>query len=300
MFISYMSKDIFVAASPDKLIWYRVRDSTVEEIRRSSHGGRSFSLFSLHDHGQTAFQLEHGPGCYSLRLLDENGFKGQSIPIPFSWTNQVSADSSGSLLAAFGSLVLLDRPGWIAPVESCLIDMESGAVQRLPYTAAVLQGDVLYFVHERTLYKTRLPLCRSLTLMPYPSALTEQTERIASDIPSNVITLAPMNGCVRVITTDGLYAVSSSGVTPIHRWEDASRALVCGDMCFTRGHGSEVQVYDIKRGAAFRITSSSKTQVTCFDALGPAREMAADEGRLMVVSEKGIVDQLSWSFSGGM
>lgn len=299
MFVSYMSKDIFVASTPDKLIWYRIHDSTVEEIRRSSHGGRSFSLFSLHDHGQTVFQLEHGPGCYSLRLLDEDGFKSQPVPIPFSWIDQVSADSSGALLAAFGSLVLLDRPGWIPPVESCLIDMESGTVQRLPYTAATFQGDELYFVHERTLYKTRLSSRRSLTLMPYPSALTERTERIASGIPWNVIMLAPMNGCVRVITTDGLYTVSTSGVILIHNWDDASRALVCGDMCFTRGHGPEVRAYDISRSAAFRITSSLKTQVTCFDALGPTTENAAEEGTLMLVSEKGIVDQLSWHSAAG-
>lgn len=297
-FVSLLRRDMFVAASPDKLLWCRVRNSTVEEVRRSSHGGRSFSLFPLHDHAQAAFQLEHGPGCYSLRLLDEDGFKGQPVPVPFSWTNQVTADSSGSLLAAFGSLVLLDRPGWIAPVESCLVDMESGDVQRLPYSAVVLQEDVLYFVHDHILYKTRLSPSRRLTLMRYPSALAEGTDMIASDIPSGVITLAPKNGHVRVVTTDGLYAVSSSGVTPVHKWEVRSRALVCGDICFASDVGPEVQVYDAKKQAATCVTSSPKTQVTGFDALGPSRGAAADDGLLMIVSEKGVLDRFSWSSSG--
>lgn len=289
---------MIVAASPDKLIWYRLHDSTVEEVRRASHGGRSFPLFALHAHAQAAFQLQHGPENFSLRLLDEKGFRGQSVPIPLLGIDQVSADASGWLLAVFGPVILPGRPGWIAPVESCLIDMESGDLQRLPYSAVALQGDVLYFVQDRTLYKRRLSSSRRLAQMSDASASTDATEVIASDIPSTVITLAPRNGHVRVVTKDGLYAASSSGVTTVHRWESASRALVCGDVCFTRDIGPEVQVYDAKKHAASCVTSSPKTQVTGFDALCSSRGDGANEGLLMIVSEKGILDRFSWSSSG--
>ena len=116
----------------------------------------SFPLFPIHQHSQAAFQLELGPEDYSLQLLDEGGFKGRPVPIPFCSIHQVTADSSGSLLAVFGSVVLPGRAGWIAPVESCLIDMESGDVRPLPYSAAAFQGDVLYFVQDHTLYKKEL------------------------------------------------------------------------------------------------------------------------------------------------
>ena len=222
-FVSYLRQNMLVAASPDKLMWCLVRDSTVEVVRHSCHGGRSFPLFPLHEHAQAAFQLEHGPEDYSLQLLDEEGFRGRPIPIPFSWINQVTADSSGSVLAVFGSVLVPGRAGWIAPIESCLIDMESGNLQRLPYSAVALQGDVLYFVQDRTLYKRRLSSSRRLAQMSDASSSPDATDVIASDIPSAVITLAPRNGSVRVVTTDGLYAVSSSGVTTVHRWEAATR-----------------------------------------------------------------------------
>jgi hypothetical protein len=130
------------------------------------------------------------------------------------------------------------------------------------------------------------------------SAVTEGTEMIASDIPSSIITLEPKNGFVRVVTTDGLYVVDSSGVTRVHSWEGTSRALVCDDFYFTRDIGPEVQVYDAKEKVATCVTSSSKTQVTGFDALSLSRGAAADEGLLMIVSEKGVLDRFSWSSSG--
>lgn len=291
MFVASLGENALVAASPDKVIWYRVHGPAVEEVRHSSHDGRSFSLFPIHNHARAAFQLEHGPWNYSLQLLGEDGFIGRPIPIPFSWINQVTADSSGAVLGVFGSVSIPGRAGWIAPIESCLIDMESGNVERLPYSAVALQGDILYFVEERTLYKCRLSSFR------HTSDSTEAPDRIASDIPSSVITLAPRNGYVRVVTTDGLYAVSSSAVTPVHRWEAASRALVCGDVCFTREIGPEVQVFHAKKRTASCVTSSPKTQVTGFDVLYPFLGDGADEGLLMIVSEKGVLDYFSWSCS---
>src|SRR5437870_3993840 len=115
MFVSCLRRDLFIAASPDKLIWCHVYDSTVEEVRCSFHDGHSFPLFPLHEHAQAAFQLRHGPEDYSLQLLDEEGFRGRPIPIPFSGIDQVTADSSGSLLALFGSVIFPGRAGWIAP-----------------------------------------------------------------------------------------------------------------------------------------------------------------------------------------
>src|ERR1700724_1241910 len=98
------------------------------------------------------------------------------------------------------------------------MDMGSGELQRLPYSAVALHEDVLYFVHERTLYKRRLSSSRRLAHTPDASPLIEGTDMIASDIPSSVITLAPKDGYVQLVTTNGLYAVSSSGVTPVHKW----------------------------------------------------------------------------------
>ena len=85
--------------------------------------------------------------------LTSGGFLGRPIPIPFYWIDQFTADSTGSLLAAFGSLVLPGRAGSVAPVGSCLIDANSGELWRLPHTAVAIEGDSIYFVRDRALTK---------------------------------------------------------------------------------------------------------------------------------------------------
>src|SRR5262249_22183694 len=202
MFVSWLRDDTFIAASSNTLIWCRLHDSSVEEARRSPCEGRLFSCFPIHDQAQAAFQIERSPRDHLLQLAGESGLIGQSVPIPLYGIHQVTADPSGWLLAIFGLVSIPGRVGWIDPVESCLIDMESGHLQRLPYSAVAFQGEVLYFVHEGTLFKRRVPSSRRLAQMSNATAPIDPTEVITSGIPATVITLAPRNGHVQVITDE--------------------------------------------------------------------------------------------------
>jgi hypothetical protein len=288
-FVACLREDLFVAASGSTLLWFRISNSKVEEFRRWSHGGRAFSLNSLHEPSQAAFQLEHGPDCYSLRLLDQHGFKGQTVPLPFCWMSQVTADSSGMLLAAHG--VPINLPGYIVPNKSCVFDMASGAMRWLPGPAAAIEGDQLYFVRDQVLYKKRLVSASGFIQIPNSSELGE-AEMVAPNIPSNIHKLVPDGDLVRVVAEDGLYEVRPSGIAALHSWEPPTRAVVCGDICFRADMGSTLHAHEPGNPEPTCFRTSTTTELWGFDAL--ETNEGAREGLLMMVSLKGVLDRFSW------
>jgi hypothetical protein len=293
MFVTCLGDDRLVVASPQEVIWCRVNGSYVENVRRSTHQGDSFSLFSLNDKSLSVLQLRHGPENFSLQLLDNDGLKTPPVRIPFSWINQVTTDSTGSLLAFCGSAILPGRAGWIAPIESCLIDIGSGSIKTLPFSAICIHMDSLYFVRERNLYKTKLASFQHLSHMNL-DASPDATALVATDLPSPIITLTPTREYVQVVTSNGIYHASASRVVAVHKCESVIQAITYGNVCFMRSIGPKVYVYDAKRGVESYIISSSKSQVTGFDISSKSRENESEEGLLTIVSEKGVLDRFLW------
>ena len=271
MFVACLGEDRLVTASSDMLIWCRVRNSAIEEVHRSFQEGRSFSLFPIRDHVQAVLQLEQSPRNHSLQLVDGDGLKGRPISIPLYNVHQVTVDSSASLLAVYGSVSSSGRAGYIDPVESCLIDAASGDLQRLPYSAVAISGDALYFAKDRTVYKRTLAFRRSAHVLDATFS-GDPLEVIASD---KVLLIAPSDDCVWLATEHGLFAANSMDVTLVHKWDCAGRVCACEGVFFAAGIGPELQVYDVQNHVATHITSSSKTQITGFDALCLSRKMTS-------------------------
>lgn len=293
--VSWLGKTTLLAASREKVFWFRLENSRLEELRVLTHGSCSGRLYSLPEQNKALVQMCHGPWDYSIQIVDEHGLKGRPVPIPFYGFDQITADSSGSLLAAYGTVLTPGRAGYIEPVESCLIDMVSGTVERLPYSAVTVKTNSLYFAKDRTVYTTNLVLKRNRwhedkTFVDGPLAV------VCSD---RVLAIIAREAHVWVATECGVFIGSSSGIDIVHKWEHASRVVVVGEVLFASDVGPEVQVYDAKRDRAWFVSASSGGQVTGFDALCTFQSSDLEEGLLIIASQNGVLDLFSWRSSSG-
>ena len=290
--IAWVDANTLVATADNSLVWLRFQNSSVYEIQRSPHGGDWASLFSLDNHNQVVLHLRNGPYSYLLRLINSDGCVGPSCVVPLSWIHQVAVDPHGSFLSAFGSLLITDRAGYIQPTESCLIDIGSGDLQQLPYSAITIQEDMLYFVKDRTVYRRKLGFQR--TAYTFDSTFTDDTlEVVASD---KVLLMAPKDDLVWLATERGLFAADPMNVSLVHRWDNPiSSVRVCGNMFVATGVGPVALLYDIRTHVTSCVMSSSKSQIVGFDILQSTQPgMSYAEGVLILVSEKGLIDCFSW------
>jgi hypothetical protein len=291
--VAWLGGDTLVATTNNYLIWLRLQGGTINEIRRSPHHCDWTALLALNNPDRAAFHSRNDTWAYSLQLIDVDGFYGSPHIAPFSWIQQVSASPSGSLLATFGSLLTPGRVGYIEPVNSCLIDMNSGDLQHLPYSAIAIKDNTMYFVKDRTVYRRKLAFLRSTHALD-DTFSGDPLEVMASD---KVLLLVPRDDYVWLATERGLFAANTMDVELVHKWDCAGRVCVCGDVFFATGIGPEVEVYDTRNRIASCVMSSSAAQVTGLDALRLSHGDDPDEGLLMVVSEKGVLDRFSWSSS---
>jgi hypothetical protein len=293
--VSCLSANTFVVSSRETSSWYHVDGFQLDEVLSLSNDGESGPLYSLRGRIPAVLQIRLGSFDSSLRLVNENGFGGQLIGIPFHGFYQVTCDLTGSFLAGFGPVSTPGRIGYLEPVESCVIDVASGDLQRLPYSALAIKGNDLYFVKDRTVYKTKLAFQRSTSILDNTFS-GDPLEQVASD---RVLLVVPRDDYVWLATERGLFAANSMDVVLVHKWDSVGRVNVCGDVFFATGIGPEIQIYDTRHGLASCVVSSSKTQVMGFDTLCLSSGNGSDEGLLMVVSEKGVLDCFSWRSSNG-
>lgn len=284
---------MFLVCSRDHVSWFRLDGSELDMVRSLTNDGQMGPLYPLHDTTQAVLQIRRGPIDSWLSLVDEFGFSGRPIAIPFHGFYQVTSSLSGSLLAGFGTVSALGKLGYLEPVESCLIDFASGALQRLPYSAVAIEGDVLYFVKDRIVYRKKLAFQRFANEVD-STFVGDPLEVMASD---RVLHVVPKDGNVWLATEHGLFAANSLDVDLVHKWDFVGRVRVCGDVFFAAGIGTEVQIYDTRNGIASSVTSSSKTQVTDFDVFSLSPGEGSAQGLLMMASEKGVLDCFCWSSS---
>lgn len=293
-FVSFLGSDQLLLASSNEVIWYRFSETTFIETQRSSHEGRSFSLFPIQDHSRVVLQLEDAPEKYSVQLLDENGSKGRKVSIPIFWINQVTANSTLSIFALFGSAVVIDRAGWIPPVKACLLDMDSGELQILPYSAIAVHGDFLYFVSGSVLFKLNLAFSRSFVKLPDVIILADAAKILASNIPSDVISLVPSTERLWLVTTKGLFSASSLGLGVQQTWQSGTRTILCGDLVFLRDIGPEIEIHNAITHEKFGVCCSSGSQIISFDVRASFTD-GANTGVMAVVSEGGVLDLFAWT-----
>jgi hypothetical protein len=296
MIVAWLEQDKLLLASPNETILCSLENSCIKEVRRRSHAGRSFSLSQLRGHKCAALQLADGPWNYSLQLVDEDSFIGARMEFPLSWTNQITANSSLSLLAAFGSLVVSGRAGYIEPIESFLIDVKTGNRIKTGFRAIALYDDLVYFVKDDSLYRAQID--RTSVMNRLDDALVSDlfsAQFVCSDVPPDVLGLYRSNNCTFVATKDGLFVASSAGCRRFPTTSDYfTKVLMSGSVFFARDIGPNVTIYDSETGENSSVITSSSSRVTGFDVLQGSSQKSPAQNVLAVVAEKGVVDCFSW------